>query len=196
MIEAFAQNFTVEGFINVLAALAQIAAVTIIPVIAWAFARRASAKIWIGSESQKILTQPGKFIWRVRISSRRSLVKDVEFLVRSHSSRSDIELVKLESRGKGIEIDDRGSYLFVRIPIIFADQDVVLSIKFSESDHPNFVALSKGIRIHSEISWPKRLMKKAVLLTAQQRLMILMLQFMIVTFIIVVAIIYSAYFGS
>ena len=167
MIEAFSQNFTVEGFINVVAALAQIAAVTIIPVVAWGLARRASAKIWIRSESQKILAQPGKFIWRVRVSSRRSLVKDVEFLVRSHSSRSDIELVKLESRGKGIEVDNRGLYLLVRIPVIFSDQDVILSIRFSESDHPNFVAVSKGIRIHSEISWPKRLMKKAVLLTAQ-----------------------------
>lgn len=195
MIEAFVQNLTIESFISVIAGLAQIAAVTLIPVGAWILARRAGTKIHIRSESQKILNEPGRYVWKITVFSRREFVNDVRFLIRSYSSQSDIELVGMEAREKGILVDSLNSYISVNLPIIFVDRPVIFHVKFSQMDHPSFVSVSKGIRIESDISWPKRLVKKAVLLSAQQRLMILMLQFVMAIFLIIAVIIFRSFSG-
>ena len=195
MIEAFVQNLTIESFISVIAGLAQIAAVTLIPVGAWILARRAGTKIHIRSESQKILNEPGRYVWKITVFSRREFVNDVRFLIRSYSSQSDIELVRMEAREKGILVDSLNSYISVNLPIIFVDRPVIFHVKFSQMDHPSFVSVSKGIRIESDISWPKRLVKKAVLLSAQQRLMILMLQFVMAIFLIIAVIIFRSFSG-
>ncbi|WP_439567576.1 hypothetical protein [Sphingopyxis sp.] len=180
-----AGNAAAQLIIGILQLLAAIVA----PMVGWVYARRALARVKCEARCDEFKSLFGARLWVITIRSKKEFSTNVRILVSLGRENNRIQRLFLNENSSGAEVKKIGSNIFVSSDLLPKSEEIKFSVKLAADDIPKLRSTHGAVSIDRKISVGVFSLKHIALIS-YERLMMLMLLFMLYVGLLIIRLLY------